>query len=82
MSVKITLDLSDEQAAGLARFADKSGFAEAMAVLYPHVRKELLDEQAATIISSLAVLERALANAGVRVWPWIETSKASETESA
>ena len=77
MTRTITLELSDEQAAGLARFADKSGFAEAKAVLYAHVRKELREDQASTILAALGILERALAASGVRTWPWVETGEAS-----
>lgn len=69
----ITLELTDAQAAGLKRFADKSGWTEARAVLYGHVRKELRDEQTSTIIAALAVLERALAD--VNTWPWLENGE-------
>jgi hypothetical protein len=75
--VTVTLELTAEQAAGLRRFADKSGWSEAMAVLYGHVRKDLREQQASAIISALAVLENALAEAEVATFPWIETGRGS-----
>lgn len=77
VTVTVRLELSPEQAAGLRRFADKSGWAEAMAVLYAHKPKELREEQASTIIAALGALERSLAEADVATFPWIETGRAA-----
>lgn len=73
--VTVTLELSREAAAGLLRFADKVTHSEARAVLYPHVQLEIRSEQASQIIEGFSVLERALADAGVTSWPWIETGR-------
>lgn len=72
-TVKIQLELTPEQAAGLKRFADKVGHADAMAVLYPHRPRELREEQAYAIVDAFVTIEKALADAKVRDWPWIET---------
>ncbi len=71
--VIVSLELSREAAAGLRRFADKVGHSDAAAVLYPHVKAEIRDEQAYAIVEAFGLLQRALADAGVATWPWIET---------
>lgn len=73
-TVTLTVELTAAQAAGLKRFADKSGWTEARAVLYGHVRKDVLDEQTSSIIAALSTLSDALAD--VDTWPWIETGRA------
>lgn len=75
MTARVILELSPEQAAGLKRFADKVAHSDAMAVLYPHVRADVRSEQASEIIAAFDVLDRALADAGVASWPWIETGR-------
>jgi len=72
-TVTVSLTLSPERAAGLKRFAEKVSHDQALSVLYPHVGAELRSEQADQIIGAFAQLETALADAGVRSWPWIET---------
>lgn len=73
--VKITLELEPCQAAGLLRFADKVYHADAMAVLYTHVSKDIRDEQASQIMAAFSSLDRALQKAGIASWPWIETGQ-------
>jgi hypothetical protein len=80
MKVTVTLELEPEQAAGLQRFAEKAGHAEAMAVLYPHVPKNVRAEQAHDILAALAELQAALTDARVRTWPWIESGRARPVE--
>jgi hypothetical protein len=74
-TVTITLNLDPACAAGLKRFADKVRHPDAMAVLYPHVAKDVRCEQAYQIIQAFEVITRALADADVRDWPWIESGK-------
>jgi len=73
--ITITLQLTPEQAAGLARFAEKTGWEEAMAVLYPHVDKDIRCDQTHSILEALDRVGKALADAHVRGWPWIDTGK-------
>lgn len=74
--VRITLELTPAQAAGLKRFAEKSDFTDAMDVLYPHLARNLRADQAHTIIEALALIESALSEAEVSTWPWIDTGRA------
>lgn len=73
--ITVTLELSPECAAGLKRFADKVTYSDAKRILYPHVKQEIRDEQAYAIIDAFSTVEKALAKAGVRDWPWIETGQ-------
>jgi hypothetical protein len=72
-TVTITLNLDPHAAAGLKRFADKVSHSDAMAVLYPHVARYLREEQAYQIVQAFEVITRALADARVSDWPWIES---------
>jgi hypothetical protein len=48
MSVKkliLYVELKPGEAAGLKRFADKTGWSEAMEVLYPHIDQEIRGDQ-------------------------------------
>lgn len=74
-SVEVTLSLSPEAAAGLKRFADKVTHSDALAVLYPHVKRDIRDEQAYQIMDAFAEVTKRLADAAVRDWPWIETGQ-------
>jgi hypothetical protein len=75
--MKITLELGPESAAGLKRFAEKVSHTDAMAVLYSHVKRDIRNHQAYQIIEAFGVLEKALADAKVASWPWIETGKSA-----
>jgi hypothetical protein len=75
--MKITVELRPENAAGLKRFAEKVSHADAMAVLYAHVKRDIRDDQASQIIEAFGVLEKALADAEVASWPWIETGRSA-----
>ena len=72
-TVTITLNLDPGVAAGLKRFAEKVSFEEASAVLYPHVRADIRGNQAHAILIALGLIDKALADADVHSWPWIET---------
>jgi len=74
-TVTVTLNLDPACAAGLARFAEKVTHADAMAVLYPHRPKQQREEQGYQIIQAFEMLRRALADANVRSWPWVETGR-------
>ena len=71
----ITIELTAEHAAALKRFAEKANYDMACSVLYSHRPKSLRADQAAAVISALATVDRALADAHVTSWPWIETGK-------
>lgn len=75
MAVNVTLELDPGQAAGLKRFAEKVSHSDAMAVLYPHVKRDVRSEQATEIIAAFAALERALGDAGIKSWPWVESGR-------
>ena len=75
-TVTITLNLDPQCAAGLKRFAEKVTFEQAAAVLYPHVAGEIRSEQTYQILQAFEMLRRAMADAKVRDWPWIETGQA------
>lgn len=71
--IRITVALSPAQAAGLKRFIEKVAHSDALAVLYPHRPRQLRDDQAYQIIYAFSAIERALDDAGVTSWPWVET---------
>ena len=73
--MKITIELTPEQAAGLKRFAEKVGHSDAMEVLYPHRPREQRSEQAYEIIHAFDAVNVALAEADVASWPWVETGR-------
>ena len=73
--VTIRLTLTAEAAAGLKRFSDKVTHEVAQSVLYGHVQEAIRGEQAGAILGGFGALARALEEAGVRSWPWIETGK-------
>lgn len=74
--VFLVVELSPDEAAGLKRFADKVTHASAMEVLYPHVKRDIRDEQAYNIMNAFRSIEKALQTQHVRDWPWIETGSA------
>jgi hypothetical protein len=71
-TVTVTLNLDPGVAAGLMRFAEKASFEMASAVLRP---SDIRNDQAHAILIGLAALERALADADVHTFPWIDTGK-------
>jgi len=74
--MRLTLELTPEQAAALKRVSEKISHDQALSVLYSHVPRERRGEQAYAILSAFAELEKALGNAGVASWPWVETGAA------
>lgn len=75
-AVTITLVLDADQAAALHRLADKADYQMAQSVLYPHVDPELRADQAREMMCACTQLQKAIEDAGVRGWPWIETGHA------
>lgn len=75
-TVRLTLELTPNQAAGLARLAEKTDFQKAMEVLYPHVDRDVRANQVHDILNALDQVSKALAEAEVHTWPWIDTGKA------
>lgn len=73
--ITIELTLTPEAAAGLKRFAEKVSHSDALAVLYPHVKKDLRIDQAYNIMDAFGAIDRALADGGVASWPWVETGR-------
>ena len=71
--VEIRVRLTSGEACALKRFVEKVGYAEAMAVLYTHVKGVVRQEQASEILEALRHVERALNEANINSWPWIET---------
>lgn len=72
-SIRVTLELTPAQAAGLKRYAEKVGHSDALAVLYAHRPLAQRQDQASDIISAFAVLDKALGESNVASWPWVET---------
>lgn len=71
----ITLTLDTAQACALHRLCDKIGHSDAMAYLYPHIPAETRTAQAYEMLDACAAVQRALEDAGVGHWPWIETGR-------
>ncbi len=74
--VKITLELEPDVAAALARLADKFTHSDAAQYLYPHVAADIRKAQAYHMVHAMAAIEKALLQADVRGWPWVETGSA------
>jgi hypothetical protein len=77
--VKITLELEPNHAAALARLCEKFTHSDAQAYLYGHLSKEIRSDQAYDMVHATAVVSKALEDANVRGWPWVETGNAQET---
>lgn len=75
--MKVILELDPIHAAALKRFAEKVSFSEARAITYGDHSKEQRDARAYEVIAAFSKLEDALADAGARGWPWVETGKPS-----
>ena len=74
-AVTVTLTLEPAAAAALHRLCDKLGHSDAMAYLYPHLPRELRSDQAYEMVGAASVVQKALEDAGVGHWPWIETGQ-------
>lgn len=77
-SVKITLELEPNHAAALHQLCRKMGHTDALQFLQPHISREIRSDQAYDMVHGCAVLERALEEARVNYWPWIETGRAGK----
>lgn len=79
MSVKqviLYVELKPGEAAGLKRLADKTGWSEAMAVLYPHIDPEIRGDQTRDILRALARIHESLEEMQVSSFPWIISGSA------
>ena len=76
-TVTLTVELYPWEAAALARLCSKFGHSDAAPYLYPHVSKDIRSEQAYDMVRATTAVEKALAQAGVSGWPWIETGSAA-----
>ncbi len=75
--VRITLELDADRAAALLRLCEKITHSDASGYLYPHLPKEVRDEQTSTMLAAAEQVRAALAEEGVSGWPWIETGHAN-----
>lgn len=73
--IRLTVELTPAEAAGLKRLTEKVAFSEAMAVLYPHVSADIRGDQVAQIMSATCKVFDALGELAVRTWPWIDTGR-------
>src|SRR3569832_160777 len=73
--IRLRIDLTAGEAAGLKRLVDKTGWSEAMAVLYPHVDKEIRGNQVREILRALAHIHDALETMNVSSFPWIDCGR-------
>jgi len=69
--VILYVELQPEEAAGLKRLADKTGWSEAMSVLYPHIDQEIRGDQTREILRAMARIHEALEAMHVSSFPWI-----------
>lgn len=72
------IELTANQAAALHRLCDKLTHSDAQNYLYGHISKELRSDQAYDMVRAAAGLQKALEEANVRGWPWVETGRAVE----
>ena len=78
MTIKITVELDPDEAAALARMCEKFTHSDATAYLYPHLPKDIRNTQAYQMVHATARVYAALADAGVRGWPWVDGRPMSE----
>lgn len=71
-TITLTLELEPNAAAALHRLCEKFGHRDALAFLYPHVSRETRSAQAYDMVGTCGVVQKALEDAGVGHWPWIE----------
>ena len=74
--ITVTLELEPNDAAALARLCEKFTHSDAAAYLYPHIAAAIRDDQAYQMVHATAVVAKALEDAGVRGWPWVDTGNA------
>jgi hypothetical protein len=58
--IHLHVEFTPGEAAGLKRIADRTGWSEGVAVLYPHLDQELRSEQAREILRALARIQEGL----------------------
>lgn len=71
--MKITVELTPEQAAALLRLCNKVTHSDCLAYLYPHVRLGVRNDQAYDMVHATSALAEKLCKQGVSDFPWIET---------
>lgn len=74
--ITITVELPPNHAAALKRLCEKFTHSDAARYLYPHVAREIRSDQAYDMVHATARLEKALEEAGVSGFPWIEAGQA------
>lgn len=77
-TISITIELAPEEAAALCRLCDKFTHSDAAAYLYPHIAAAIRDDQAYQMVHATTVVHKALLEAQVRAWPWIDTGLAGD----
>ena len=70
--IVLRVELTPGEAAGLKRLADKTGWSQATAVLYPHIDKEIRGDQTREILRALECIHEALEALSVYSFPWID----------
>jgi hypothetical protein len=73
VNLRLVIEVSPTEAAALKRLADKFGHTDAQAYLYAHLPKELRSDQAYDMVRAMAAVEKALEEADVAAWPWVES---------
>ena len=74
--ILLNIELTANEAAALARLCEKFAYSDAASYLYPHIAKEIREEQAYQMVHATSAVAAALADAGVRGWPWVDTGNA------
>ncbi len=75
-TVTITVELDVNCAAALARLCQKFGHYDGDQYLYPHIDETIRAQQRYDMVYATTAVEKALAEAGVGGWPWVETGSA------
>jgi hypothetical protein len=75
--ITITIELDANSAAALLRLADKFSHSDAQRYLYPHISRNIREEQCYHMVYALSACERALKEQRVSSFPWIDSGSAS-----
>jgi hypothetical protein len=78
-TLKLQIELTENQAAALRRLCDKFGHSEAKAFLYPHLPADLRRDQAYDMVHAVSKIDTALTEKRISAWPWIDSGNAKET---
>ena len=72
---RITVELTEEQAAALLRLCERIPHSDAARYLYPHVDPATRSDQAYHMMYATAKVATELRRANVSDFPWIETGQ-------